>query len=54
MGMPEEVASVAFADRNKAFWWRPTERNGFGVDEARYKITKGRIPIVDAVGQRFQ
>jgi hypothetical protein len=19
---------VAFADRNKAFWWRPTERNG--------------------------
>src|SRR5882672_6247762 len=26
--LPEDVASVAFADRNRAFWWRPTERNG--------------------------
>jgi hypothetical protein len=26
----------------------------FSVDEARYEITKGQIPIVDAVGQRFQ
>jgi hypothetical protein len=25
----------------------------FSVDEARYEIAKGRIPIVDAVGQRF-
>jgi hypothetical protein len=26
----------------------------FCVDEARYEIMKGRIPIVEAVGQRFQ
>jgi predicted NUDIX family NTP pyrophosphohydrolase len=52
--LPEDVASVAFADRNKVFLGEADRAQWFSVDEARYEITKGRIPIVDAVSQRFQ
>jgi hypothetical protein len=35
-----------FVEADRAQW--------FSVDEARYEITKGQIPMVGAVGQRFQ
>jgi len=43
---PKSGRMREFPEADRAQW--------FSVDEARHKITKGQIPIVDALAQRFQ
>ena len=43
---PKSGRMQEFPEADRAQW--------FSVDQARHKITKGQIPIVDALAQRFQ
>ena len=43
---PKSGRMQEFPEADRAQWFR--------VDQARHKITKGQIPIVDALAQRFQ
>jgi predicted NUDIX family NTP pyrophosphohydrolase len=43
---PKSGRMQQFPEADRAQW--------FSVDEARHKITKGQVPIVDALAERFQ